>query len=79
MTIAVDWDIIHEPNKQNKKEFECISECYATSKLDNINICNSISVNTIPNAMSGAQWLSGRELDSRPRGHWFEPHQRRGP
>ena len=22
-----------------------------------------------------AQWLSGRVLDSRPRGHWFEPHQ----
>ena len=20
-------------------------------------------------------WLSGRELDSRPRGRWFEPHQ----
>ena len=24
----------------------------------------------------GAQWLSGRVLDSRPRGHGFEPHQR---
>ena len=23
-----------------------------------------------------AQWLSGRVLDSRPRGHGFEPHQR---
>ena len=23
----------------------------------------------------GAQWLSGRVLDSRPRGQWFEPHQ----
>ena len=23
----------------------------------------------------GAQWLSGRVLDSRPRGRWFEPHQ----
>ena len=23
----------------------------------------------------GAQWLSGRVLDSRPRGHRFEPHQ----
>ena len=22
----------------------------------------------------GAQWLSGRVLDSRPRGHGFEPH-----
>ena len=24
----------------------------------------------------GAQWLSGRVLDSRPRGCGFEPHQR---
>ena len=24
----------------------------------------------------GAQWLSGRVLDSRPRGRWFEPHGR---
>ena len=24
----------------------------------------------------GTQWLSGRVLDSRPRGHRFEPHQR---
>ena len=26
--------------------------------------------------INGAQWLSGRVLDSRPRGHWFEPHRR---
>ena len=25
----------------------------------------------------GAQWLSGRVLDSRPRGRGFEPHQRK--
>ena len=24
--------------------------------------------------LAGAQWLSGRVLDSRPRGHSFEPH-----
>ena len=24
----------------------------------------------------GVQWLSGRVLDSRPRGHRFEPHRR---
>ena len=24
----------------------------------------------------GAQWLSGRVLDSRPRGRWFEPNRR---
>ena len=26
--------------------------------------------------VKGAQWLSGRVLDSRPRGRGFEPHQR---
>ena len=25
---------------------------------------------------SGAQWLSGRVLDSRPKGRGFEPHRR---
>ena len=25
---------------------------------------------------TGAQWLSGRVLDSRPKGRGFEPHQR---
>ena len=27
-------------------------------------------------AQRGAQWLSGRVLDSRPKGHRFEPHRR---
>ena len=27
-------------------------------------------------AFVGAQWLSGRVLDSRPRGRGFEPHRR---
>ena len=26
--------------------------------------------------MQGAQWLSGRMLDSRPKGRGFEPHRR---
>ena len=26
--------------------------------------------------IKGAQWLSGRVLDSRPRGRGFEPHRR---
>ena len=24
--------------------------------------------------VGGAQWLSGRVFDSRPKGRWFEPH-----
>ena len=27
------------------------------------------------NIIEGAQWLSGRVLDSRPKGRRFEPHQ----
>ena len=30
----------------------------------------------IPNNVEGAEWLSGRVLDSRPRGRGFEPHWR---
>ena len=26
-------------------------------------------------SIQGAQWLSGRELDSRPKGRGFEPHR----
>ena len=29
-----------------------------------------------PSISQGAQWLSGRVLDSRPKGRRFEPHQR---
>ena len=29
-----------------------------------------------PGYISGAQWLSGRVLDSRPKGRGFEPHRR---
>ena len=29
-----------------------------------------------PNPCSGAQWLSGRVLDSRPRGRGFQPNRR---
>ena len=28
------------------------------------------------NPIEGAQWLSGRVLDSRPKGRGFEPHRR---
>ena len=30
----------------------------------------------ILNCLKGAQWLSGRVLDSRPKGSGFEPHRR---
>ena len=31
---------------------------------------------TRQNVHEGAQWLSGRVLDSRPKGRGFEPHRR---
>ena len=31
---------------------------------------------TYVSSLSGAQWISGRVLDSRLRGCWFEPHLR---
>ena len=34
------------------------------------------SVFNYPMKMKGAQWLSGRVLDSRPKGRGFEPHRR---
>ena len=33
-------------------------------------------INNCEEKKIGAQWLSGRVLDSRPRGHGFEPHRR---
>ena len=35
----------------------------------------SVSYNSFLNLPQGAQWLSGRVLDSRPRGRWFESHR----
>ena len=33
-------------------------------------------VRAVPELTVGAQWLSGRVLDSRPKGREFEPHRR---
>ena len=41
-------------------------------------MCSTTEVSTISHDLrKGAQWLSGRVLDSRPKGCGFEPHQRR--
>ena len=34
------------------------------------------TLGTYYNIIEGAQWLSGRVLDSRPKGRGFEPHRR---
>ena len=38
--------------------------------------CSSFSKCAAHQVLLGAQWLSGRVLDSRPKGRGFEPHRR---
>ena len=42
----------------------------------NLNPCTSQRANILQSCSWGAQWLSGRVLDSRPKGRGFEPHRR---
>ena len=51
---------------------------WAKSKFSSIlNFRNSIlKTCSMPIKFLGAQWLSGRALDSRPKGRGFEPHRR---
>ena len=39
-------------------------------------IISHVTSDALYQGSEGAQWLSGRVLDSRPRGCWFEPHWR---
>ena len=38
------------------------------------NNCHEWKLTAVDPMKEGAQWLSGRVLDSRPRGHGLEPH-----
>ena len=67
-------------------------ECYRPSLIPSVNynfrfsifftlkvpakICSTCVFQRDSMHMQGAQWLSGRVLDSRPRGRGFEPHGR---
>ena len=46
--------------------------------VDHIEIMDNMYCTESGNALNikGAQWLSGRALDSRPKGRGFEPHRR---
>ena len=48
---------------------------FCVKTLYNLSICNYI-VSKHYAILPGAQWLSGRVLDSRPKGRGFEPHRR---
>ena len=64
MTIAVYWEPKLDRGYYNNK--------YTFYQIDNKTIlCVFGSV-----LEKGAQWLSGRVLDSRPRGREFDPHRR---
>ena len=39
-------------------------------------VCDCVTSWSYSLFFKGAQWLSGRVLDSRPRGRRFEPHRR---
>ena len=51
-----------------KAHYTCT--CTIFEKLQ-LQLCNF----SYHNYTEGAQWLSGRVLDSRPKGHGFEPHR----
>ena len=54
-------------------------QCYLHPKTNkhNMHIClNFIFKKKKKKKKEGAQWLSGRVLDSRPKGRGFEPHRR---
>ena len=47
----------------------------AGSRLTGVTVLCPCMSKTIYPLLKGAQWLSGRVLESRPRGPRFEPHQ----
>ena len=61
--------------------YKCIAQ--KLDFIDSLGTYRVVSSNTIFDLISacaltkyGAQWLSGRVLDSRPKGRGFEPHGR---
>ena len=49
--------------------------CYNTNAIRQFH-SYIVTVSYMQKYYMGAQWLSGRVLDTRPRGRGFEPHQR---
>ena len=55
--------------------YPCLENVCPTVKWD-VDILVVLLVSKSISALKGAQWLSGRVLDSRPRGCGLEPHRR---
>ena len=82
------WSNISKANLHVYNKIEAFDQHYFSPKsLAGIQFCGShnpcqrsldfFSFFSVANYRMnrGAQWLSGRVLDSRPRGCWFEPHR----
>ena len=52
-----------------------ICTVYVSNSMSFSTVCRQVR-NFSAGVGSGAQWLSGRVLDSRPKGSGFEPHRR---
>ena len=53
----------------------CKSTCLGVSGIQMVNVFSKADLSKLI-TIAGAQWLSARVLDSRPRGWGFEPHRR---
>ena len=53
-----------------RKQVTTILKCFIDTYTNTLWMCLFIAY------CVGAQWLSGRVLDSRPKGRGFEPHRR---
>ena len=65
----------HKHNGSNRPNLCLDSAVIKTQKL--FSLYEGLMINNIQFKQDkGAQWLSGKVLDSRPRGRGFEPHRR---
>ena len=49
---------------------------FCPKSSDAVAMATEVELNELALDFLGAQWLSGRVLDSRPKGRGFEPHRR---
>ena len=50
----------------------------AWDRNSDLGLNSSLFTQALLHKIKGAQWLSGRVFDSRPKGRGFEPHRRHG-
>ena len=76
---------VHNSECVTQKHARCDAAMRVTSGGAKSHDCHHLYINVLIrtfyprlwlNNCEGEQWLSGRVLDSRPKGCWFEPHRR---